>query len=73
MPAGRGQRDSFATVKQVNQRFVLILSCNQKNLRCRKPVYRIYVAIGQKKLLTVAGIAEMLEKEQWFMYHYCRC
>jgi F0F1-type ATP synthase alpha subunit len=50
IPVGRGQRELvMVTVKQVNQLFVLTL--NQKILRCRKPVFCIYVAIGQKRQL----------------------
>lgn len=63
IPIGRGQRELIIGDRQVGKTAVAIDTIiNQKEFYDRgKPVYCIYVAIGQKNS-TVAGVAAALEK-----------
>jgi F-type H+-transporting ATPase subunit alpha len=53
IPVGRGQRELVIGDRQTGKSTVCIDTIlNQKKiLRCRKPVFCIYVAIGQKRQL----------------------
>ena len=72
IPIGRGQRELIIGDRQTGKTAIAIDTIiNQKEFfKAGKPVYCIYVAIGQKAS-TVAGVMKTLKTWRNGLYHYC--